>query len=187
MEPARNYPTSPSDPEAVRWFMEEVQPHETQLKGYLRSSFPSVDDVDNLVQESYLRLWKIRTAQQISSAKGLLFQIARRLAIDSFRRSSASPIEAGRDLASLTVFNLEPDAAENAAIQERKRHLIEAVAALPNRYREIVLLCKFEELPQREVALRLGLSERTVENLLARALQKCEDHLRRRGVINLYS
>ncbi|MDP3073053.1 MAG: sigma-70 family RNA polymerase sigma factor [Opitutaceae bacterium] len=176
----------PQDPETARWFAEEVQPHDAQLKGYLRSSFPAVHDVDDLVQESYLRIWQVRVAQPIVLAKGLLFQIARRLAIDALRHDRASPIDAGRDLAALSVFSDEPDAAEAAALQERKRHLVDAVASLPQRYREIVLLRKFEYLPQREVAARLGLSERTVENLLARAIRKCEDHLRRRGVLDRF-
>ena len=170
----------------TRWFAEEVQPHDAQLKGYLRGAFPAVRDVEDVVQESYLRIWRARAKQPVACAKGLLFQIARRLALDTLRHDRASPIDAGRDLAALSVFSDEPDAAEAAALQERKRHLIDAVASLPNRYREIGLLRKFEELPQREVAARLGLTERTVENLLARAIRKCEDHLRRRGVLDRF-
>ena len=101
-------------------------------------------------------------------------------------QSKASPIETGRDIGDLSVFTHDPDAAQAAALQERKRHLAGAVASLPARYREIVILCKFEELPQKIVAERLGLSPRTVENLLARALKKVEAKLRRRGVVELY-
>ena len=163
----------PPHTDQARWFSEEVQPHEAQLKGYLRGSFPAVRDVEDVVQESFLRVWKTRAVQSVGCAKGLLFQIARRLAIDTLRHTRASPIDAGRDLAALSVFCSEPDAADAAALQERKRHLIDAVASLPNRYREIVLLRKFEDFSQREVAARLGLSERTVENLLARGIRKC--------------
>lgn len=183
--PAVN-PDSAAADSATRWFSEEVQPHDAQLKGYLRGSFPAVRDVDDLVQESYLRIWKTRAAQPIASAKGLLFQIARRLALDTLRHERASPVDLERDLAALSVYCDKPDAADAAVLQERKRHLIDAVASLPHRYREIVLLRKFEDVPQREVATRLGISERTVENLLARAVRKCEDHLRRRGVLDRY-
>ena len=118
----------PPQTDQARWFSEEVQPHEAQLKGYLRGSFPAVRDVEDVVQESFLRIWRTRAVQPVVCAKGLLFQIARRLAIDTLRHNRASPIDAGRDLAALSVFSGEPDAADAAALQERKRHLIDAVA-----------------------------------------------------------
>ena len=40
----------------ARWFKEEVHSLDTRLKSYLRGSFPSVD-VEDVVQESYLRTW----------------------------------------------------------------------------------------------------------------------------------
>jgi len=175
-----------SGAEQARWFAEQVQPHDASLKAYLRGSFPSVRDVDDVVQESYLRVWRARTAQPINSAKGFLFQVARRIAVDILRRNGTSPIDSGRDLADLAVLDGGPDSAELAALRERKRLLIDAVASLPACYREVVIMRKLEDIPQKEVAARLGLSERTVENFLARGIKRCETYLERRGVRSLY-
>lgn len=182
-------PTPSSDSSAVdraRWFLHEVQPHDDQLKAYLRGAFPAMRDVEDVVQESYLRIWKARGLQSIQSTKGLLFQIARRLAIDLLRHGRASPIDAQPDIGALPVTTDAPDAADSAATADAKRLLIEAVAALPTRYREILILRKLQQRPQKEVAERLGLSEKTVENLLARAIKKCEADLRARGALELY-
>ena len=46
----------PSDPETTRWFAEEVQPHESELRAYLRAKFSAHLDIDDLVQETYARL-----------------------------------------------------------------------------------------------------------------------------------
>jgi RNA polymerase sigma factor (sigma-70 family) len=172
--------------DGTRWFTDEVQPHALKLKSYLRGSFPQVRDVDDVVQESFLRVWRAHARHPIQSAKAFLFQVARRLAIDAVRHARVSPVQTGRDSDMLSVLANDPDAANTVTQQERKRHLVETVASLPNRYREIVILRKFEELPQRVVAEQLGLSERTVENLLARALKKVETKLRSRGVFELY-
>jgi RNA polymerase sigma factor (sigma-70 family) len=165
--------------------MEQVHPHDSSLKAYLRGSFPAVHDVEDVVQESYVRVWKARAAQPIRSAKGFLFQVARRLALDILRHGRASPIDEGRDLAALSVFHHDLNAAETASLLERKRLLIDAVVALPARCREIVILRKLEDIPQKEVAARLGLSERTVENLLSRGVKRCENYLRRHGLSSM--
>jgi RNA polymerase sigma factor (sigma-70 family) len=169
-----------------RWFVDEVHAHEPLLRSYLHGAFPAVRDVDDVVQESYLRLWRARAVQPIYSAKAFLFQVARRVAIDVLRRRRTTPIERGSDLAAINVLDEGPNAAEAAVLMERKRLLIDAIASLPNRYREIVILRKLESVPQRDVATRLGISERTVENLLARAIKRCERRLRRRDVRGVF-
>lgn len=67
--------------EQAQWFANEVHAHASQLKAYLRGAFPSVRDVDDVVQESYLRIWKARAIHPIESAKTFLFTIARRVAL----------------------------------------------------------------------------------------------------------
>jgi RNA polymerase sigma-70 factor (ECF subfamily) len=176
---------SPST-EQSRWFSDEVHPHEPSLKAYLRSSFPTVRDVDDVVQESYLRIWKARAGQPIQSAKAFLFRIARNLALDLVRRDRISPVIAVGDSAVEFVADSRPDAAETASAGEKIRLLAEAVATLPDRCREIVILRKLDGLPQREVAARLGISEKTVEEQVSRGVRRCERYLRRHGINDLY-
>ena len=74
----------------TRWFTEEVQPDGPQLRSYLRGSFPTVRVLDDVVQESCLRVWKSRATRPIQSAKAFLFAVARRLALDLVRREGAA-------------------------------------------------------------------------------------------------
>ena len=60
----------PSHTDQARWFAEEVQPHDAQLRAYLRGAFPTACDVDDVMQESYLRVWRVRATGPISSARG---------------------------------------------------------------------------------------------------------------------
>ena len=65
---SRGYRVSPPDSDTARlpaqtiarWFADEVKPHERSLRAYLRSVFPGFPDVDDLVQESYVRLIRAR-------------------------------------------------------------------------------------------------------------------------------
>lgn len=181
-------PTAP-DPSSVeqsRWFAEEVQLHGVQLKSYLRAAFPSVRDVEDVVQESYLRIWKYRARHTIHSAKGFLFTLARHIALDFVRHRRASPIDSVADLSRLAAIEEKPDAAGHLEQQEKIQLLARALAALPDRTREIVVQRKFRNLPQSEVALRLGITEAAVEHHVARGLKKCEAFLRRHGIDSIY-
>ena len=176
----------PQKSESTRWFTEEVHPHEASLRSYLHGSFPAVRDVDDVVQESYLRVWRARASHPIASARAFLFKVARHLALDLVRRQRVSPLEAVDDLASLPVIEDGASVAERVSTQEKIRLLADAIEALPARCREVVVLRKLQSLSQRETALQLGLSEKTVEAQLARGLQRCEEYLRRRGVRSYY-
>ena len=192
--PAVSNPTSDPAPDQTqlpalslsKWFAEQVHPHDSSLKAYLRGTFPSVRDIDDVVQESYFRIWKARAAQPIQSARAFLFKVARHVALDLVRRNQSSRVDAVGDLGGLPVIEEGPDAAEAYSFQEKVDVLAEAIAALPEGRREIVVLCKLRRLPQKEVAARLGLSERTVENQLFRGIKRCRAFLNDRGIKSLF-
>ncbi|MES2697749.1 MAG: sigma-70 family RNA polymerase sigma factor [Verrucomicrobiota bacterium] len=170
----------------ARWFEEEVHPHGPDLRSYLRRSFPAVRDVDDVVQESYLRVWTACAAQPIRCARGFLFKVARHLALDLVRRDRASPLAAVRDFDALSVVEEKAHAVDVLSTREKIQLVASAVATLPARCREIIVLRKFHGLSQREVAQRLGLSERTVEVQVSRGVKRCEQFLRARGIHNLF-
>ena len=183
--PALN-PNSSAAESDSRWFVEEVHPHDAQLKAYLRNSFPSVRDVEDVVQESYLRIWKSRAAQPIHSAKAFLFTVARHVALNLVDRQRSSPVSGVGDLAALPVMEDRPGVAEAAGTSEKVRLLVQALATLPPRCREITVLRKLKGVPQKEVAAQLGLAEKTVEEQVARGVKRCERFLRQHGVTSFH-
>lgn len=174
-------PASAAEPHAAQWFADHVQPHGSQLKAYLRGSFPSIRDVDDVVQESFLRVWKARGAHPIHSAKAFLFKVARHLALDLAQRERASPVEAVGNLAGLPVIEENADVVATVSAQEKIREVSAALVALPARCRAVVMLRKLKGLSRAEVAGALGIAEKTVDEQLARGLRRLEAELRRRG------
>ncbi len=180
-------PPPSMDPARTRWFEQEVHVHEGSLRAYLRGVFPSVRDVDDVVQESFLRVWRARSERSISFAKTFLFQVARHLAIDLIRHERRSPIIPVTDLEASTVVESGPHAAEQASTRQEVSLLLEAIDSLPARCREIVILRKLQGVSQKEIAARLSLSEQTVQVQVARGVKRCEKFLRHRGVRGLRS
>ncbi len=173
--------SSATAPDAEKWFKEEVHPHDAQLKSYLRGSFPSLRDVDDVVQESYLRIWRTATREPVKSAKAFLYLVARRVALNFVRKERNSPVVAYGDEALSGVLDEKPNAREAAIIQDRIGLLADALMSLPPRCREVVVLHKMKGLTQREVAAQLGLSERTVETHVRNGVARCLTYLREHG------
>lgn len=184
---AKDAPARVVTADNARWFFDEVRPHEMSLRGYLHRSFPSIGDIDDVVQESYLRILRARAAHPIHSAKAFLFTIARRLALDDVSRRGHAIDRSISRLDESAVIDDRPDAAEAAMHRERVRLLAEAIAALPARCREVFVLHKIKELSRKEVAAQLGLAEKTVEVQTAKAVRRCREHFRRRGVDGLFN
>ena len=169
--------------EENRWFSEEVHVHEPSLRAYLRTQFPFAPDIDDVVQESFLRLWRARMGQPVRFAKALLFKVARHLVIDTARRKQISPIVHVTDLTALSVIEEERlGPAEAACKHDEIVLLAAAIDSLPARCREILILRKLRGVPQKAIAAQLGLSEQTVQVQVSRGVRRCEEFLRAHGV-----
>lgn len=174
-----------SDP--VQWFDQEVQPHGPQLAAYLKNSFPALrHEADDVVQESFLWVWKEQAIRPVRSVRGLLFTVARHIALNFLRHQRRSPIAQVSSLEALGAIDDRPDAAEALSYQEKIEVLTDIIGALPDRRRAILTLVKFRKLSTREVADQLGLDLRTVENHLYRAVRQCRDQLQARGIFSLH-
>lgn len=157
----------------LRWFREEVQPYETTLRRYLQRRFPTLTDVDDIVQETYVRLFRERRAGKNFEARSYLFPIARNLAIDVFRRSRSVAIGGLGEIAALGEMEERRDAAEAASVDQELELLREALRRLPPRCREVFALRRLHGLTHREIAARLGVSENTVDAQLCTAIFRC--------------
>jgi RNA polymerase sigma-70 factor (ECF subfamily) len=167
--------------ENSRWFAEEVQPHEPSLRSYLRGLFPSFPDMDDLVQDSYLRLLHAREAGKVRYAKAFLFTTARNIAIDFFRRRKVVKIDGVADLSALPVIEDKPDIADAVSRQQELQLLSQAVRQLPERCRQVLTLRLMYGLSHKEIATELSLSPHTVKAQLAKGMRRCADYLEKYG------
>ena len=157
-------------------------PHDSSLRSYLLRVFPSLPDIDDLVQESYARLIRAREVGRVSYAKAFLFTTARNAALDFFRRRNVVAIDTVADLTKLRVFDDKPDASEAVNKQEELQLLAEAVRSLPDRCRKVLTLRLLYGLSHREIAAELGIAELTVKAQLAKGTRRCAEFFADRGL-----
>ena len=176
----RSEPATPTDPNLTDWFAREVQPHEPKLRAWLHASFPSLSDVDDLVQESYARLLRARQGGRIENAKAYLFATARNAALTLLRRHQIISLESVERTEALSVLEDRPGVAESLDREQELRLLAQAMETLPARCRHVLVLQKIQQLSYREIAERLGITESTVNAQLAKGVLRLRDFMRAR-------
>ncbi|WAC62218.1 sigma-70 family RNA polymerase sigma factor [Pseudoxanthomonas sp. SL93] len=160
------------------WFVREILVHERALGHYLQRCWPHRDDVHDLRQEVYVRVYEAAGRSLPASPKAFLFTTARHLMTDRLRRSRVVSIDAVGDLESLNVYLVDEVSPERwAGTRQALKRMVQALDRLPDRCREVVWLRRVEELSQKEVALRLGISEKTVEKHVAKGMRLMADYL----------
>jgi RNA polymerase sigma-70 factor (ECF subfamily) len=126
----------------ARWFAEFIQPHESMLRGWLRSRFGTQCDVDDLVQETYLRIAQARARGEVQAPKAFLFAAARNIALDQLRRLRTANKKLLAENEALHVFDDTADVAETVARNQELALLTEAIQTLPDRCRQIFHLAE---------------------------------------------
>ena len=173
----------PQNPDQARWFAEEILPQEPVLRSWLRARFPTLRDIDDLVQECYARLLQAHATGPVACPRAFLFVTARNLALNHLRHQRVERPEGASEVDVLTVPDGSASASEAAAHAEDFQLLIQAIQSLPERCRQIVTLRKIYGLSQKEVAARLAISEHTVEAQGSIGLRKCIEFFRRNGYL----
>ncbi|HEY5551530.1 MAG TPA: RNA polymerase sigma factor [Opitutaceae bacterium] len=155
----------PLDSHQQQWFAEHLWPHEGMLRAWLRSRFPVVEDIDDIVQEAYLRVLRAHESNchAITSPKAFLFTTARNLVLMQLRHRGVERTDALAEIDTSDILDEKADVAGRVVHEEELEILTKAIQSLPTRCRQILTLRKIYGLSQREVASQLGVSEHTVE------------------------
>jgi RNA polymerase sigma-70 factor (ECF subfamily) len=167
----------PSDSEQGRWFAAHVQPHEGMLRAWLANRFGTQLAIDDVIQESYMRLLRARAeGGELHSPKAFLFATARNLALDYVRRHHVARTDPLVETDFLNVLD-DQDVTETVARNQELALLTEAIQTLPARCRQVFTLRTVYGLSQREIAEKLGISDRTVAAQLMIGVAKCTEFM----------
>jgi RNA polymerase sigma-70 factor (family 1) len=165
-----------SDHEACRLLFEKYQPV------LFRSVLHSLQDADaahDIVQETFVRMWNHRTSLQPNlPLLAYLFRISRNLVRDHAKHYSVRRRLEADVLDTLRPTENDPEKSLHLSLLEEKA--VEIVRTkLPEKCREVFLLRRMEGMSVAEISERLGISTKTVENQMTRAMKILRRHLHR--------
>ena len=155
----------------ARWLLREALPHEPALRAWLMRRRVDGLEPEDVIQECYSLLAARDRVDDIRHPKAYLFQTARSLVSAHVRRARIVPFQALDDLDGGELFEDAPSPERIVSDRDALRRLAQAIAALPPQAQRALILRRVHDLPQQEIARRMGLSENTVEKHIARGLR----------------
>ena len=156
--------------------LKEAIEYEKKLLNFFWRQGVNINGAEDLVQETYLRLWKYSDRyKKTAKLSTFLFILARQVLIDSYRRESS---RVNREEAySEKINQVEPPKVSCVAEDVRW-----AVSQLSPPLREVVELGFFQELPYKEVAEILSIPIGTVKSRMSNALKRLKEVFNDRGL-----
>lgn len=150
----------------------------SSLKQYLMRFFVRGQDVEDVLQETYLRAFQAEQRQTIRSPKSFLYKVGKNLALTEKSAKASQLMMYVGDFDALSVLDTTLSIEDSLDIEQRIRALNQVIQALPPQCRRVLIMRKVFGLSHKEVARRLKISVKTVEQHLTKGLQHCHQSVR---------
>lgn len=130
---------------------------------------------EDVVQETFIKVYqKYHTFNHTSEEKTWIMRIAINTCKNYMRTSWFSRVVPGMNLETISATGVEGEIIK----QEEQRQLLSEVIQLNYKYKEVILLHYYEEMPTKEIAKVLGIKDSTVRVRLKRARQQLSVNLK---------
>ncbi|MCG8608600.1 RNA polymerase sigma-70 factor [bacterium] len=155
-----------SDPEAFRALFDLYQ---QSIYNFIYLKLRDSAAAEDVVQEAFIRVWENRLElDENRSVRTYLFTIANNLALNVIRHQRIV-------LKYQAEADKKPPVVDETYLELESRELqialVKALMNLPEAPRQAFMMSRFEELKYKEIADRLGISVKTVENHIGKALK----------------
>jgi len=140
-------------------------------QGYVRDK----QTAENIVQDVFLRVWQTKeNLDPVKNIQSYLFMAVKNESLKQLRHLQVEK-KHQENVSVLSVVELTPD--EKIDQNELREEINKAINYLPDKCREIFTMSRFDQLKYSEIADILGISIKTVETQMGRALKKLREQL----------
>lgn len=152
-------------------FQQFFNKNATLLRNFLYYKFGDLNEIDDLVQDAFIKVWDNCSKVTKDSAKSYLFRIAINMSTSVFRHKTVK-LKHQKEVSS--TQNDKTNESPEFLLQQKEfqEKLEKAIASLPDRQREVYLLNRIEQKTYKEIAELSGVSVKAIEKLISKALIK---------------
>jgi RNA polymerase sigma-70 factor (ECF subfamily) len=144
--------------------------HQIYLKKFISRYFSNKEDVEDVVQETYLRAYVAEQKIEISKHKSFLFSTAKNIALTKLTKKSKQITDFLEEYSKRDDLQDDPSPAELVDAKQQLAIYCAAVETLSGKCREAFLLRKVHGMTHKEIAVQMSLSLSSVEKYLHRAM-----------------
>lgn len=152
-----------------------IEAEGARLERFLRTKLANPADAQDLAQEAYLRLLRVREPKLIEDPVAYLFRIARNLVGELYTK--LPPAADSLDDTELADRGMNVEALTES--RQQIERLDEVLSHLSPKCRAAIILHRRDGLTVNEIADELGVSVGSVKKYLAQGLARCRARLRR--------
>ncbi len=140
------------------------------------------DEIEDIVQETYVRICQVENKENIDSPKSFMFKTAKNLALDYQKQASVrlvDRVDNTQDLELLLSDTNNDEMYQQAVSHHEFSNFCDAVRHLPIQCRKVFVLKKVYGYSQKEIAVQLNISESTVEKHISTGVKRCTIFMRK--------
>ena len=150
-------------------YQELFERYAPKIYGFSISYLNNKQDAEGLVQDVFLKIWEKReTLDSTQNIKAYIFKIAVNSIYDFIRRKNIET--AFHDFAKVNYSSKSNSTWDTVIYEEMQTTLDDLILRMPEQRRKVFYLSKKKGLSNDEIAQKMELSKRTVENQLYRAI-----------------
>lgn len=154
--------------------------HVAALKRFVLRLLGNQNDVDDVVQEVFLRAYSAEKNTEISEPKSYLFRIAKNVALNELRQKTRRPTDYLEDFESSDLLASDWTLEDEIMAQQKLEIHCAAVASLPPTCRKVYLMRKVYGMSIKEISDALDISTNTVENHITKGFSRCDTYVEER-------
>ena len=163
-------PNGQPRPDILQTFLQ----HQNSLRNYISRFMISKHEIEDVSQETFLRAYTAEQKTVIDQPKAFLFRIAKNMLLSELSKKSRKMIDYVDDYEQGNTEFGSDNLEDNLIAQQKLGAFCEAVATLPPKCRQVVLMKKVYGMSYKEIARRLGVSISAVEKHLIKGGKRCD-------------
>ncbi len=159
-----------------------INDYNNKIQNVINNFFNSHEDIEDIKQQVYLKVWKNSDKYQQGSLWGWLRKITVNTCYDNLRKNKNNIVYLNNDKENDDLINLVPDKKSGpetlADLSERHKIILNAINTLNEKHKDVIILYDIYELSQEEISQKLNCPVGTVKSRLFNARKQLQTKLK---------